>query len=80
MATLNDTERAVLKVFVANEEADPEGTWACYHHSILDVTGGRIELAEVVCRNLRAKKLLKGDGRGTHATYYPTDAGKAAVA
>lgn len=80
MTHLNDTERAVLAAFIANEKADPEGTWACYHHSILEVTGGKIELAEVVCRNLRAKKLLKGEGRATHATYYPTDAGKAAVA
>lgn len=78
---LTDGERAVLAAFVALEKADPDGCWNWFYADVVRAAegtgdGGR---ADAICRNLRKRKLLKGDGTGKFATYYPTDKGREAV-
>lgn len=77
---LDDKERAVLAAFVENEKGDPEGAWNSFHHSIAAAAGGNFTTADAVCRNLRRRKLLKGEGSGKMASYYPTDKGREALA
>lgn len=78
--TTAEMETAVLKVFAANEAEDSEGAWNSFHHSIIAAAGGHPEYADQVCRELRRKKLLTGEGRGKWATYYLTDKGKTQAA
>lgn len=83
---LTDDERRVLEAFVANEKKDANGAWNSFHDSILaavadggEVTDWTIGIADATCRNLRRRKLLKGEGQGQRASYYLTDKGKEAV-
>lgn len=76
-AVLTDAERSVLAAFVQNEKDDPEGAWNWFHHSISSAAGS--ESADAICRSLRRRKLLKGEGSGRFATYYPTDKGREAL-
>lgn len=76
---LSEDERNVLEKFVELEKADPEGSWNSFFNEIVEAAGDMFR-AEATCRELRRRKLLKGEGRGKWATYYPTDKGKEAVA
>jgi hypothetical protein len=79
---LTDGERAVLKQFVENEKEDAQGAWNWFHHSIVKAgTDAGLREAEIdgVCRNLRRRKLLTGEGGGKFATYYPSDRGREVV-
>jgi hypothetical protein len=77
---LNDEEKAVLKAFVALDAEDNGGAWAAYYAPIVTAAGGGLPTAQAICANLRRRKLLKGEGRGLHAAFYPTEKGKEAVA
>lgn len=70
----------MLRAFVALEAEDPEGAWNYFYPPIVEAVGGLAPFADQVCRELRRKKLLKGEGSGKMATYYPTDKGREKVA
>lgn len=79
---LTDIERDVLKTFVELDAGDPEGQWNWFYADILravEAHGGDATVADLTCRGLRKAKLLKGDGQGRMAAYYPTDKGREAV-
>lgn len=76
---LNDQERTLLEVFAKLEKEDPQGAWNSYYHEVVKAAGGDLTTADVMCRNLRRRKLLSGEGRGKHASYWPSDDGKAAL-
>lgn len=76
---LTDVEAAVLLTFVKLDTDDPGGAWAAYYADVIKAANNDLDLANATCRNLRQRKLLKGEGRGMHASYYPTDKGKAAA-
>lgn len=76
MPDVDELERAVLAAFVSNEKDDPDGAWAAYHPTITAAADGVLTYAVQVCRKLRERKLLAGEGRGEHATYWPTDKGR----
>lgn len=85
--SLTDRERAILAAFVSLAKEDDEGAWACYY---IDIARAAIDAgiptavvtgqSEAICRDLRRRKLLAGEGRGIHASYWPTDKGRAALA
>lgn len=81
-ARLTPAERAVLKRFVTLEDADPKGAWGWFHRDIVVAAleaGAQDWELDGMCRNLRRRKLLHGEGSGKFATYYPTDKGREAV-
>jgi hypothetical protein len=75
MPDVQALERAVLATIVRLHAADPEGSWSAYHPEVTAAAADDIGWASQVCRKLRSRKLLAGDGRGMHAFYWPTDEG-----
>lgn len=73
-------DRAVLETFARLEKEDSGGAWNSFYHEVVTAANGDPNVAEAICRNLRRRKLLKGQGRGRMAAYYLTDAGKQALA
>lgn len=78
--TLDENERPVLEAFKKLDAEDPEGSWNAFYIDIIKAAGDSLPRAEAVCRRLRSRKLLTGQGRGQAASYYITDKGKEALA
>lgn len=76
--TLEDDERKVLEAFVALDAKDPGGAWNSFYGEVVTAADD-IYRADMICRSLRRRKLLAGQGRGKMASYWPTDAGKEVV-
>lgn len=70
---LTDEEQAVLLTFNRLTDEDPDGAWSYYHSEIIQAGGFR---ADGICRNLRQRKMLNGQGRGQHASYWISDKGR----
>lgn len=80
--TLTTGEQVLLEKFRDLGADDDSGAWAWYYPPIsqaLAAAGRNPEEADAMCRNLRQRKLLDGQGRGRHASYWITDKGKAAL-
>lgn len=82
---MNETERAVLEAYKAEDDHDAEGAFAPYYHTIVSAAGGNPDLAYAVCKSLKKTGLLTCNGRqgaGLLAapSYWITDKGKAALA
>lgn len=80
MTHLTAVERAVLDAFKSANDSDPVGSLAAYAFDVQKAApgfGGAEAIA--VCRDLRRRKLLHGEGRGTHAHYWIAEKGLAAL-
>lgn len=58
----------------------PDDMIACYGSPALTAAGGSLAASDAMCRDLRRRKLLVGEGRGTHAYYYISEKGRKALA
>lgn len=74
-ATLDDAERKVLTAIAA----EPDAWLNSFYHTVV-AAAGDAGVAEAVCRRLRQRKLVDGQGRGKFAQYGINDKGKAALA
>lgn len=79
---LTDPERAVLAKIVELAKTDDSGAWNWFYPEIakagIDAGASEYEL-DGICRGLRRRKLLEGQGTGKWASYWPTEKGKEAV-
>lgn len=79
-------DRAVLAAYKAECDADPEGAFAPYYHSIANGAGGDPDLAYAACKSLKKAGLLtcgsarQGPRLISAPSYWITDEGVAALA
>jgi hypothetical protein len=75
--TLDDRERAVLEALA---KEDDDAALAAYYAPIIEAAGGDLDVAQATLRNLKRRKLVGGEGRGLHASFWIEPKGREAIA
>jgi hypothetical protein len=73
--TLDDKERAVLAALAAEPD---DAALAAYYGPIAAAAGDH-ETAGVILRSLKRRKLVGGEGRGMHASFWIEPKGREAL-